>query len=241
MSFQNEIIVNVADTETTGFKPPPEGDIVEIAVTPTRFIFDEAGKLIDVRVGATVAQLANPGVPIHLEAMAVHHITEVMVKHERPAKEVKAEFAALPCDYWAFHNAAFDLKFFQPQAPVICTLKAAQAIFPNAPSHKNMVLRYWLQLDRMMKADRLGDAHRAGFDSYVTACLLARLMQENKMSLGDMAGLQGSPIHMGNIAFGKHRGTPWSQVPKSYLLWLKDNTQDEQVLASCKHYLKTAR
>ena len=232
------IRINVCDTETTGFAVPPDGDIVEIAVTPLNVLYDDFGMLKDIKVGETVSQLANPECSISWEAMAVHHITAKMVAGEDSADIVKAKFRQMPCDYWAFHNAAFDLKFFKVDQPVICTLETSRIIYPQAPSHKNQVLRYWLDLDSMMKKERMGETHRAGFDTYCTALLLAKMIMTKKMDLQDMAKIQDSPIYMGNIGFGKHKGTPWAQVPASYLIWLRENSTDVKAIATARHYLQ---
>lgn len=238
------ITINVCDTETTGFAPPPNGDIVEIAVTPLKVIFsdDDPNHIVDIKVMATVSEFADPECKIAWEAMAIHHITPKMLKaaNAAPAKEVKERFHAMECDYWAFHNAAFDRKFFQPRKPVICTLETARAIYPDAPAHKNQILRYWLDLDSMMVPSRVANAetHRAGFDSYVTALLLGKMLLTKKMALSDMAGVQESPILTGTIPWGKHKGVLWSKVPKDYLQWIAGNSTDEKVIATAKHYLK---
>jgi len=241
------VIINVCDTETTGFAPPPNGDIVEIAVTPLKLYIDlETKKMVDMRVQPTIALLADPECKIAWEAMAVHHITPKMLKEAKalPASQVKADVALLPGDYWAFHNAAFDTKFFKPSQPIICTLETSRIIYPDAPSHKNQVLRYWLDLDSMMKPERVKNAetHRAGFDSYVTALLLGKMLMTNKMTIYDMAktsnAISESPILTGSIPWGKHKGILWSKVPKDYLQWLTQNSQDAKVIATAKHYLK---
>lgn len=233
------IVVRVADTETTGFKTPPEGDMVEYAHTDLHVTYGPGNKLKNIVLGETYETFCNPGVPIDLGAMAIHHITNEMVQGKRSANSVREEFCASPVDYWVFHNAAFDLRYMPVSSGrVICSMKAAQVILPNAPAYKNQILRYYLGVDKMMKAERKGDTHRAGFDTYVTALIMSVLLQKNMLSLDDMADLQSSPILLGKIAFGKHKGTAWKDLPKSYLMWLVKNSEDDQIKATCKHFLK---
>ena len=54
--------------------------------------------------------------------------------------QVHTRFGAI-----AAHNADFETKFFEPMLPVICTYKAALRVWPDAPSHSNGALRYWLE------------------------------------------------------------------------------------------------
>jgi exodeoxyribonuclease X len=157
----------------------------------------------------------------------------------RSAFDVRNRFSEMPCDYWAAHNASFDAKFFTPKTGRwICTMKAAQAIYPDAPSHKNQILRYWLDLDDMMDGSRYGEAHRAGFDTYVTACLLAKMILANKMTLNDIANLYDKPSTGGVIPFGKHKGMPWNKLPRSYVVWLSENTKDDEIREKCRLLLK---
>lgn len=233
-----EYTINVGDTETTGFEPPPNGDIVEIAATGLRVIYDPEDKiLVDIRLGKTMQHYADPGCTIGLEAMAIHGITPKILTENKaePARIVKEQYASLSCDFWAFHNASFDRKFFNPPgARWICTLKAARVIIPEAPSHKNQILRYFLNLDNYMVPERMGDAHRAGFDTYVTALLLTEMIKRNVMHIRDMASLyEKAPDEEDKIAFGKHKGTVWSKIPKDYLQWLRDSTNQADIRARC--------
>lgn len=232
-----KVTINVVDVETTGFSGPPKGDFVEIANTPVIVHFED-GELYDLKVGHTHAVLANPGCECNIEALATHHITPDLYSNAKESRVVHDEFMAQECDYWAAHNANFEKKFLTTDKPWICTMKVAQMVYPDAPSYKNQVLRYHLGLDKHMELARTLPAHRAGPDTYVTAYLLAKLIAAKRMTIEEMAALTDSRILQGKIAFGKHRGTPWNKLPISYLSWLAKNSDDEQVVATAKHYLK---
>tara|TARA_R100001086_G_scaffold246048_1_gene177766 strand:+ start:1862 stop:2593 length:732 start_codon:yes stop_codon:yes gene_type:complete len=232
-----QIKINVMDTETTGF--PPKADIVEFAYTELFVDLNNEGITENLRVGDTHSILAKPTYPININALAVHHIRDDMLVNARPSSEVLAEMAELQCDYWAAHNVAFDSKFFNPEdTEWLCTLKIAQTLYPDAPAHKNQVLRYHLKLDHHMTESRTLPAHRAGPDTYVTAFLLAKMLASKKMTLAEMIVVSGSKVKVGKIPFGKYKGTVWSQVPKDYLRWLVKNSEDTEVVETAKFHLK---
>lgn len=236
MSLQ-KITINVVDVETTGFSGPPKGDFLEIANTPITVLFED-GELYNLQVGNTYAVLANPGCDCHIEALATHHIVPELYRNAKPSRVVHDEFMSQECNFWAAHNASFEQKFLSTDVPWICTMKVAQVIYPDAPSYKNQVLRYHLGLDKHMEHSRTLPAHRAGPDTYVTAFLLAKMIASKKMTLDEMASLTSSRILQGKIPFGKHRGTPWSNLPLSYLQWLAKNSEDAQVVETARYHLR---
>ena len=90
------------DTETTG--TGPDDRLCQIAF--------KTGK------GLVVDELFNPGKPIAIEAMAVHHITNEMVATKPPFKGSPAyeKLKALLDDEQSIlvaHNAQFDLNMLQ--------------------------------------------------------------------------------------------------------------------------------
>lgn len=238
------ITINVMDTETTGFQAPPSGNIVEIAVTPLIVTFADSSenKILNMQFGKMTQELANPGMRIPTSAMCIHHIREDMVKDARPAEEVLEDFAKMPCDYWAAHNADFDSRFFKPNdGRWICTLKAARIIYPEMSKHTNQYLRYKLGLDKLIKDDQRGDTHRAGFDTLITGLLLNQMLLKDVMTLEDMANLQSNPNNkssgLGTIPFGKHKGKEWEKIPKDYLRWLMGSSGDDKIVAACRSAL----
>jgi DNA polymerase III epsilon subunit-like protein len=88
------LLVEVADTETTGF--PPGARLVEIGAVR-----------IDLASGVEVARfstLIDPGIPIPRGAWRVHHISRAMVRGAPDAARALA-------DFWAWHAAGLPLWF----------------------------------------------------------------------------------------------------------------------------------
>ncbi|MFD4998516.1 3'-5' exonuclease [Streptomyces buecherae] len=104
MSWHRELLIGF-DLETTG-TDPDEARIVTAAV-------------VEVRGGEAVGGrewLADPGIPIPRDAVAVHGITNARAAADgRPAREVVAEIADVLVAHWragtpvVAYNAAFDL------------------------------------------------------------------------------------------------------------------------------------
>ena len=77
--------------------------------------------------------------------------------------------------------------------------------------------------------------HRALPDAYVTANILDRMLRDHTPE--ELVLLAQSPILIKNCTFGKHRGTPWNEVPKDYLRWLVRQEFDADTLFTAKHHL----
>lgn len=239
------IIIRAVDFETTGL--PPEGDlakdaakrlgaypaIVEIGwcdlcVSPNSA---SADWLVDV----PVSHLVNPGKAIPPEASAIHHITDDDVKGS-PDRTAIRPLLVGKAAVFAAHNAAFEQAFFTGAGlPWICTLKAARRVWPNAPSHSNQALRYWLGLKT--DSSLASPAHRAGPDAYVTALLLRRLF-ESGATLEQMLEWTTLPSLLPQVTFGKHRGKSWSELPLDYLEWLANKSDmDVDTKFTAKHWI----
>ena len=224
-------MIHVIDIETTGLDPATDR-IVEIAVVDVDF----EQRTFRKRFHSLVA----PGIPVPPEASAVHHITNAMLAGQpafdgiRPNLEPIAR-STHPC---AAHNAPFDSAFLTAAIPGwssswICTLRVAKHLWPDAPSHSNQVLRYWLDL----KIGGDHPPHRAMGDALTTAALLVREV-ETAGGIDHVKELSGRPALLRRVPFGKHRGRLWSDVPPDYLDWAVRQTWDDPDLA---HTIDSAR
>ena len=141
------------DTETTG--TGPDDRLCQIAFKPEN--------------GPAVSGLFNPGRPISIDAMVVHHITDKMVQ-DKPSFKESDEYAKLQDlvsdinNVIVAHNAQFDMKMLQVEGlttqRVICTLKLARYLDTNGviPKYNLQYLRYFLDMHVDAKAhDALGD------------------------------------------------------------------------------------
>lgn len=216
------------DFETTGLSPLTSG-IVEIGWTDLTFdevSTDEGMVIKDIEINSNhpASQLVNPGIPIEIGAMAVHHITDEMLEGcPTPSSVLNSLVDGV--DYMIAHNAKFEMSFLKDHAllqyPWICTYKAAIRLHPDSPNHQNQTLRYYLKT----RVDPLiaNVAHRAGPDAYVTAFTYAKFLSmegafnANKM----MADWTQLPARLPRCPIGaEHRGKPWSEVDSGFLAWI---------------------
>lgn len=209
-------MIRIFDVETTGIDPK-EDRVVEIAA----YDLDDDGN-----IALAGDYLVNPGRAIPPQASAVHHLTDADVAG---ADLLGAVWARLGSDIaiYAAHNCEFEQAFIPTPAGVrwLCTYKCALRLWPDAPSHSNQVLRYWLGLDAKGLDRRIAHlAHRAGPDAYVTAWLLATML--GKAELDQLLAWTKEPKLYPLVTFGKHRGQKWEAVPGDYLVWLRDGRHD---------------
>lgn len=227
------MLIRVIDFETTGLEPPPADAVVEIGWCDVRLT--DAGA----ELGVPYAVIVDPGRPIPPVAMSIHHITdEIVVTHGIPWDDALLMLQAGSPDIFCAHMAKFEQQFFPTDKPWICTWKCAQRIWPEAPAHSNQALRYWLSL-------QVDDAlamppHRSGPDSYITARVLQRMLDD--VLPADAVAWTLQPVLLTTVTFGKHRGVEWINVPLDYLQWIVNQAEmDLDVVHTARHYLNQAR
>lgn len=236
------------DAETTGL--PEDGvpsGIMELGWTDLRFGI----------IKPPVSVLVDCGIPVTVGARAVHHISDEMVAGEIGPSQAIAMFADGLHEYVCAHNVDHEKKYmgtgFNPAAeehpetgrPLrqwLCTYKGALRIWPDAPGHKLMELRYFLDLDSAEDFDpKLANPpHRAPADSYVCAHLLRRMLQE--VTVEQLARWSAGPALLYMCFMKKHKGKPWSQVAaedRDYLDWIfnKSDVNDRDIRATVKYWL----
>jgi DNA polymerase III subunit epsilon len=165
------------DTETTGFDPALGHHVIEVACVP----------IDDGEIGTPWSRLVNPGIDIPAEAVAVHGITNQMVRGAPRAAEVAAELEARCAGrILVFHNAAFDLQFLNADFKL--------SVFDGLPALADLPLFGPRLIDTLglargffglggnglgVLAARLGEeagtAHRAEGDALTTAGVLLKL------------------------------------------------------------------
>ena len=220
------------DTETTG--TGPEDRLCQIAFKPEN--------------GPAVCELFNPGKPISIDAMAIHHITNKMVQDKPPFKksDVYTKLQELVSDInnvIVAHNAKFDMKILQMDGiytqRVICTIKLARYLDKNGviPKYNLQYLRYYLGLE--IEAT----AHDALGDILVLEGLFNRLnakFQENDKLMDpiqEMISISSNPVLIARMPYGKHRGVLFSEVPRDYLEWLSGTELGEDMAYTVKKHL----
>jgi len=219
------------DTETTG--TGPEDRLCQIAFKT------EGGKPVD--------ELFNPSMPISIEAMVIHHITNEMVadkpkfKGSDTHKKLQLIFAD-PEAVLVAHNAKFDVSMLNREDlhPMrsICTYKLARYLDREGmiPQYNLQYLRYYLKLNIN------ATPHTALGDILVLEALFNRIYVKFKEGAtgdpaDDMIRISGSPVLVPRMPFGKHKGLKMGVVPLDYLEWLSGTNLDEDLAYTVHHYL----
>ena len=211
-------MIRVIDYETTGTDDDQGAEIVECG---SYDLFDVNGAW---KIGRLVNFLVRPSRPIPPEARAVHHISDADVSSAPILREIIDDFLD-GADIVAAHNAKFE-QHFTPFDGLrwICTYRCARVVWPDAPTHSNQGLRYWLGLDDAddFEFDRAMPPHRATPDAYVTAHLLRRLLAER--SIDELLLYSKYPAVLKVMNFGKHKGMKFSDAPGDYLSWIVEKS-----------------
>lgn len=211
-------IIRVIDFETTGTEPPSE--VCEVGFADidvqSRKIIKTDGWLCGVR-------------SMPPEVRAIHHISLNECAGRAPFTE--ASLQSQDVIVFAAHNADFETKFFRANLPMICTYKAALRVWPNAPSHSNGTLRYWLEDQGLISPnhEQTMPPHRAEPDAYVTANILIALLNTGATGR-EMAEWTKEPKLLPTCPIGKFRGAPWSEIESGFLGWMvRQPTMEEDL------------
>jgi exodeoxyribonuclease X len=213
------------DTETTGFED--QDRILQFAVITERD---------DIHAEEDTILLCKPPVPISLEAMSIHHITEKMVQDKPLFKDLEGyekikELFESDNSVCIAHNAPFDVKMIEKEGitpkNVICTYKVIRHLDPDGeiPKYKLQYLRYFYDIE--VEAE----AHDAMGDVLVLQRLFAILVDKMEKLTGfskekciqEMIEVTKNPVKIAKFSFGKYVGLRIADVAKTdlgYLQWL---------------------
>jgi DNA polymerase III epsilon subunit-like protein len=199
--------------------------------------------------GEIVNQLFKPPLPIAIEAMCVHHITNEMVENKPAFKDSPnhQKLVGLLNDdknILVAHNAKFDVDMLEKEGihpkRIICTLKIARHMDPKGviPRYSLQYLRYFLGIQ--IKAT----AHDALGDILVLEKLFERLFAKMSKNIGPatvenkMMDISSKPVLLTRMFFGKHKGEFLKDIPRDYLQWLSGTDDlDEDMRFTVGHYL----
>jgi len=199
----------------------------------------------------------KPPVPISIESMAIHHITEKMTADkplfgEAPEYEKMKNLFEHEDTVAVAHNVAFDLAMLSREnispRQTICTYKIARALDPEEKlgQYRLQYLRYLLGLEvEALAHDALGDV-------LVLEALFERLLAKMGEQMGAeeealrrMIEISSRPMLFTTLRFGKHKGKRIEDVARtdsSYLEWLlnekkKDPAAEADWMYTLEHYL----
>lgn len=204
------------DCETTGLDSGIDR-LVDIAAH--RFVNGEPTE--------SFQRLVDPGVPIPPSASAVHFLTDHDVRGTAQAPEALEDLATFVSDSIVVaHNAAFDRSFLPTIGHLkwACSMRLARHIWPTAPSFKNQVLRFWLNLGHPALTGR--PAHRAAADAMVTGLIFERGVRafvalRPDGTILDLLDYIRAPLSIAGFNYGfEYRGCPIHEIPSQYLEWV---------------------
>ena len=200
--------------------------------------------------GEIVNQLFKPPLPIAIEAMCVHHITNEMVENkpafkDSPNHQKLVDLLSGNKNILVAHNAKFDVDMLEKEGihpkRVICTLKIARHMDPKGviPKYSLQYLRYFLGIKIQ------ATAHDALGDILVLEKLFERLFAKMSKNIGPaavenkMMDISSKPVLLTRMYFGEYKGERFRDIPRDYLQWLsgKDDL-DEDMRFTVGHYLK---
>lgn len=222
------------DTETTGI----EGRLIQLA-------YKKEGD------APVFVENYKPPVPIEIEAMATHHITERMVANKSPFMESEGhkELSELLKDsVLVAHNARFDMGMLEKEGikigDYICTWRVAQTMY-DYPQYKMQYLRYLWGIDDIPKAH----AHSAAGDVMVLEKVFGHMVEEYSRqhetskdeTVSKFIEISCKPLLFKRVTFGKYVGKTFEElkaIDVGYLQWmatLKD--KDEDLLYTVNYFL----
>ena len=200
--------------------------------------------------GEIVNQLFKPPLPITIDAMCVHHITNEMVENKpafkgRPHHQRLVDLLNRDKNILVAHNAKFDVDMLEKEGihpkRIICTLKIARHM-----DTKGVIPRYSLQYLRYFLGIKINaTAHDALGDILVLEKLFERLFAKMSKNIGPgavenrMMDISSKPVLLARMSFGKHKGELFKDIPQKYLKWLSGTDDlDEDLKFTVEYYLK---
>lgn len=213
--------IAVCDTETTGIDTST-CKVLEIA-------------LYNPAINMAYASLVDPEISIPPEVSAIHHICDADVEGWPVWHVVRQDFLNIldknNITILAAHNADYD-KAVTGFIDLIWidTYRCALRQWPDAPSHKNEVLKYWLRLGDRGRAFNHG-AHSALHDCKTTGLILEELLKHQ--TLETLIEWSNGPKMFAKIPFGKHAGKKWEDIDLGYLQWMCKQADMDKDFVAC--------
>ncbi len=227
------------DLETTGLE---EAD----RICSLGLIIDNADDCL------TKEEFVKPSLKIRPEAMAVHHITNEMVKEASSFDDAKISTLLQEHNssenILVAHNLSFDLAMLAKEGffwkgGVIDTLKCSRHLIDEIDRFSLQFLRYELGLYRSeeKEAEKLGLELKA--HSALSDALHVKLLHHYLNEMADdekLMELTIEPVLIKKLIFGKYKDHYLEEVAMNdagYLRWMLDQAIDEDLEYSIKYYL----
>ena len=200
----------------------------------------------------TYQSLVKPPRKIKPEAMAVHHITNEMVKEASSFSDI--ELYKLLETYnseehiLVAHNVSFVLEMLSKegllwQGRVVDTLRCSKHLIKEIEHFSLQYLRYELGLYKQEVATSkvLGvtlQAHSALSDALHVKLLCEYLLE--MVSVQELLTLTTQPVLLQKLTFGKYKTQYIEEIAsqdRGYLQWLLNQEIDEDLAYSIQHYI----
>ena len=197
----------IIDSETTGLKSP-------ITACEIGFIrIDEDLNILEEQV-----HLTDPLQPIDPGAEAIHGISNAQVAGFPDNATI---CGMLPQPFvWIGHNASYDQRVLAEHLTFnanLCTLALARRWITGTTNHKLATLQQELGLSSQKSHSALGDCH-------TTRELLAVILEKSGRTLPALVELESKPKVLPRMPFGMHKGKLFTEIPKSYIRWMTEQT-----------------
>lgn len=211
----------VFDTESTGKNEPVIIEAAWAEITSIDNVF---------ALESSFHQRYNPGKPIEVGAIAVHHILDDELEN-CPASST----FMLPADtaYLIGHNIDYDWTLAgKPDVKRICTLALCRALWPLTDNHTQGAMLYYLSADRVETRRRLKDAHSAVADVENCLEILHHIIAALNVFSWDDLWVESEKARIPKLmSFGKHKGEAIKDIPESYKTWLLGQPDVDPYLA----------
>lgn len=221
----------VLDLETLDEKPP--AGVIEIGWTSVR-AEEEHEDMWDFAYGELEGSMLF-GIPegqtMSPANRAVHHIDPAELEGLCLFDQAEWKAGLDDTNLLVAHNSAFEEQWIEWDLPWVCTYKCALRAWPDAPSHSNQALKYYL--GPLQDGPWAFPPHRALPDAKVTALTFARLLELYELS--DLIQWTKEPRLVSKMGFGKHRGTLLKDIPLDYLQWVRDPSKCEAADEDLRH------
>jgi DNA polymerase-3 subunit epsilon len=231
MGLLNKDVFICLDCETTGLDARNDR-IIEIAVI--KFTFTEILERFET--------LVDPECQISESSMAIHHISQDMVKGKPKILEVLPQISKMIDSHIVMgHGIKLDLNFLCESAkrcqfpssfdacPTIDTLRLAR-LYGESPTNSLEMLREHFNIEPE-------GAHRAMSDVIVNISVFKYLAQSFKTTEQLLERLK-KPILLKNMPLGKYKGRPFNEISMEYLQWAAHADFDQDLLFSVRTELQ---
>lgn len=113
----------------------------------------------------------------------------------------------------------------------VCTYKCSLRVWPDAPAHRNEVLRYHLKLGDDRGRQHNHSTHNALHDAKVTFGIFEELLKY--ATLGQLIEWTEQPAKLPKMPMGKHYGQTWDTIPGQYLQWCCNQADMREDVKHC--------